>query len=162
VGTGSGGSVRLVAPTGGGNGYLDARAQIGNASEGRIRIDTQTPLAFRNLSYYGNTTRGNRMFVFPPATPKLHIVQAAGQTIPVGNGSAISLELPPGSAETQTVKIRGEGFSGSVPLQLIVVPEHSASTIIDLTLNAGANPPEVSTTVTIPVAEITRLEAWTK
>ena len=162
AGTGSGGAVRLVAPNGGGGGNVDVRAEFGGASEGRIRVDTETQLAFRNLSYFGALTRGNRMFVFPAATPKLHIIEAAGQTIPVGNASAVTVEVPAGSPATQTVKIRGEGFTGVVPIQLVVIPEHSASTVIDLNLNASANPPEISTTVTLPVAQLTRLEAWTK
>lgn len=162
AGTGSGGAVRLVAPTGGGTGNVDVRAEFNGASEGRIRVDTENQIAFRNLSYFGVLTRGNRMFVLPAATPKLHIVEAAGQTIPVGNPSAVMVELPAGSPATQTVKIRGEGFTGVVPIQLVVIPEHSASTVIDLSLNASANPPEISATVTLPVAQLTRLEAWTK
>ena len=35
-------------------------------------------------------------------------------------------------------------------------------TVIDLNLNASVNPPEVTTTVTLPVAQLTRLEAWTR
>ena len=162
AGTGSGGAVRLVAPTGGGGGAVDVRAEFSGASDGRIRVDTETQTAFRNLGYYGVLTRGNRMFVFPAATPKLHIVEAAGQTIPVGNASAVIVEVPPGSPATQSVKIRGEGFTGVVPIQLVIVPEHSASTVIDLNLNASVNPPEVTTTVTLPVAQLTRLEAWTR
>jgi len=161
-GYGSGGAVRLVAPTGGGAGYIDARTEFNTASPGRIRIDTENIQAFRNLSYYGTITRGNRMFVFPASTPKLHIVEAAGQAIPVGTGNAVTVNLPAGTPATQTVKIRGEGFTGTVPIRLVVVPEHSTASDIDLNLNAGNNPAEVSAQITIPVGEITRIEAWTR
>jgi len=161
-GTGSGGSIRVVAPTGGGGGTLEAYAEANRASSGRIRIDTENHLAFRNLTFSGWVTRGNRMFVFPAVTPKLHIVEAAGQAIPAGTGSAVNIELAPGSPTTQTVKIRGEGFTGTVPIQLVVTPEHTASTTINLNLDASANPAEVSATVLIPVAELTRIEAWAR
>lgn len=158
---GSGGAVRLVAPTGGGGGNIDARGSF-SAGNGRIRIDTTNVDAFRNLQYYGTTTRGTRMFVFPPTTPKLHLVEAAGQTIPVGAPAGITVELPAGSPTTQTVKLRGEGFTGNVQVRVVVTPEHSASTVIDLELNGAANPPEVSTPVTLPIGEPTRIEAWVR
>jgi hypothetical protein len=48
-GSGSGGAIRLVAPTGGGSGYLWTQPQ-GGGSVGRVRIDTEDFNAFRNLS----------------------------------------------------------------------------------------------------------------
>ncbi len=162
AGWGSGGSIRLVAPTGGGGGGLYVRSSSlgGGASDGRIRIDTEDRLAFRNLILAGSSTRGTRMFVFPPTTPKLHIVEAAGQVIPVGSASGVNIELPAGTPTSQTVRVRGEGFSGTVAVRLVVTPEHSASTVFDLTFNGSANPPEASTTVILPVGEPTRIDAW--
>lgn len=164
TGWGSGGSIRLVAPTGSGGGGLYARSLSlgGLGSDGRIRIDTEDRLAFRNLVLGGASTRGTRMFVFPPVTPKLHIVEAAGQVIPVGSASGVNIELPAGTSTSQTVRLRGEGFTGTVAVRLVVTPEHSASSVFDLTLDAGASPPEVSTTVTLPVGEPTRIDAWAK
>lgn len=161
AGDASGGSIRLVAPTGGGNGNLDARS-AGSGGNGRVRIDTTNPDAFRNLQLYGSVTRGTRMFVFPETAPKLHLVEAAGQVIPVGAPAGVTVELPAGSPTTQTVKLRGEGFAGIVPVRVVVTPEHSASTVIDLELNGAANPPEISTPVTLPVGEPTRIEAWVR
>lgn len=161
AGDGSGGAIRLVAPTGGGNGNLDARS-AGSGGNGRVRIDTTNTDAFRNLQLYGSVSRGTRMFVFPATTPKLHLVEAAGQTIPVGAPAGITVELPAGSPTTQTVKLRGEGFTGIVQVRVVVTPEHSASTVIDLELNGAANPPEVSTPVTLPIGEPTRIEAWVR
>lgn len=161
-GSGSGGAIRLVAPTGGGNGNIQAHSDFNQASSGRVRIDTENNQGFRNLTYFGYVTRGNRMFVFPPSTPKLHIIEAAGQVIPVGTGSVVSIELPPGSPTAQTVKIRGEGFTGTVPIQLLVTPEHTASTVFELNLDASANPAEVSASITIPTAQLTRIQAWSR
>lgn len=159
-GDGSGGSIRLVAPTGGGNGSLDVHSFNGGA--GRVRIDTTDPRAFRNLSVGGSATRGTRMFVFPDATPKLHLVEAAGQTIPVGAPAGITVQLPAGSPTVQTVRLRGEGFTGIVPVRIVVTPEHSPSSFFDLDLNGSGNPAEVSTQVTLPIGEPTRIDAWTR
>ncbi|MBN9693482.1 MAG: hypothetical protein J0M24_24820 [Verrucomicrobia bacterium] len=160
VGYGSGGSVRLIAPTGGGSGGI----QTGTFGRGlgRIRIDTTNPLAFRNLSYSGRTTRGKQMTVFPPVASSLHFVEVAGQTIPVGAPAAVTVTLPVGAPLTQTVKLRAQGFTGEVPVRLVVTPEHSPSTEVDLVLNAAANPPELTTQITLTVGEPTRVEAWTR
>lgn len=158
---GSGGGIRLVAPTGGGSGYLRADS-TGPGADGRVRIDTTDPLAFRNLTINGQATRGTRMFALPTTAPKLHIVSVAGQTIPVGAANGVNFELPAGSPATQTVVLRGEGFTGEVPVRLVVTPEHSASTVHDLTLNASANPPEVSAQITLTEGEPTRITAWTR
>lgn len=160
-GGGSGGAIRLVAPTGGGGGNLRADGNSSGAN-GRVRIDCTEPLAFRNLTLQGSVTRGTRMFALPAAQPRLHFVSVAGQAIPVSAAAGVSFELPAGSSPQQTVVLRGEGFTGQIPLQLVVIPEHSASTVYDLTLNANANPPEVSTSITLPEGEPVRLEAWTR
>lgn len=161
VGSGSGGSIRLVAPTGGGGGNLRAGGGSGAAS-GRVRIDTTDPLAFRNVSVSGTVTRGTRMFVWPAAQPALHLVSVAGQAIPPGTGAAVNFVLPPGSPAGQTVVLRGEGFAGEVPVQLVVTPEHSPSTSYDLILDAGANPPELAAPITLVEGEATRIHAWTR
>lgn len=160
-GGGSGGAIRLVAPTGGGNGGLLADGSASGA-DGRVRIDTTDPLAFRNLTIRGALTRGTRMFALPPPPPLLHITAVAGQAIPVGAAAGVSFELPAGSPAAQAVVLRGEGFTGSVPVQVAVTPEHSASTSYDATLNAAANPPEVTVNVTLPAGEPVKIHAWTK
>lgn len=160
-GGGGGGGIRLVAPTGGGNGDLNTQAAAGGG-HGRVRIDCTATDAFRNLSLYGNVTRGTRLFTLPATSPSLHIVSVAGQAIPVGAAAGVSFELPAGSPATQTVVVRGQGFTGEVPVRLMVTPEHSASTAYELTLNSSANPPEISAQITLTEGEPTRITAWTK
>jgi hypothetical protein len=160
-GGGSGGAIRLVAPTGGGGGSLHAGVQTGSG-EGRVRVDTTDPLAFRNLTIYGSLTRGTRMFALPPPPPLLHIVGVAGQAIPVGAAAGVSFELPAGTPAAQAVVLRGEGFTGNVPVQVTVTPEHSASAAYDAVLNAAATPAEVTVNVTLPVGEPVQIHAWTK
>lgn len=96
------------------------------------------------------------MFVFPPSTPKLHAVEAAGQTIRVGAGAAVNVALPANSPVSQIVRLRSEGFTGNVAVKLVVVPEHSASTVFGLILSGSAN---VSQSVNLPVGEIIRIQA---
>lgn len=160
AGDGSAGAIRLVAPTGGGSGSLDVFSGSGGA--GRVRIDTTDPRAFRNLTVGGVATRGTRMFVFPDAKPKLHIVEAAGQAIPPGAPAGVTVQLPAGSPTSQTVRLRGEGFSGVIPVRIVVTPEHSPSSVFDLDLNGSGNPTEVSTQITLPIGEPTRIDAWTR
>lgn len=154
----SGGAVRLISPTGGGNGNINVGGQAGGA-QGRIRIDTENNLAFRNLNLQGAATRGNRMFVFPANLPTLHIVQAAGQNIPVGTANAVSIELPAGSPATQTVRVRGVGFSQNVQVQIVATPEHSASVTQTVELNAAANPAEVEAQFDLPAGQQIVIEA---
>jgi len=160
AGYGSGGAVRLVAPTGGGNGNIQTANLDGN--QGRIRIDTTEPTAFRNLNLNGMATRGKQMYVFPPTASSLHFVEVAGQTIAVGEPATVTVTLPVGAPLTQTVVLRAQGFTGEVPVRLVVTPEHTASTVVDLVLNASANPPELTTQISLPVGEPTRVEAWTR
>jgi hypothetical protein len=158
----SGGSLRLVAPVITGNGSLSSVGG-GSGSPGRVRLDCTDSLAFRNLTLNGSTTRGTRMFALPAGPqPSLHIVSVAGQSIPVGAANGVSFELPAGAPATQTVVLRGQGFTGQVPVRVVVTPEHTAATVYDLTLDAGANPPEVSTQITLPEGEPVRLHAWTR
>ena len=110
----------------------------------------------------GSATLGTRMFVFPDAKPKLHIVEAAGQAIQPGAPSGVTVELPAGSPTVQTVRLRGEGFTGIVPVRIVVTPEHSPSSVFDLDLNGSGNPAEVSTQITLPIGEPTRIDAWTR
>lgn len=160
-GGGSGGAIRLVAPTGGGNGELNTHAAIGGG-HGRVRIDCTVAEAFRNLSVHGNATRGTQMFALPATSPSLHLVSVAGQAIPVGAATGVNFELPAGSPASQTVVLRGQGFTGEVPVRLVVTPEHSVSTVYDFALNGSANPPEVSTQITLNEGELTRITAWTR
>jgi hypothetical protein len=156
-GGGSGGAVRVIAPVVTGNGYLDVRAN-GRASDGRIRPDCTDRLAYRNLSLFGVSSRGNRMQVYPASLPKLRFIEAAGQAIAEDAGAAVTVTLPAGSPAEQAVKLRALGFTGQVPVR-VVVPEHSASTSYDITLDASATLAEATLNVTLIPGEPTRIEA---
>ncbi len=160
-GGGSGGAVRVIAPVVTGNGSLDVRAS-GYAGDGRIRVDCTDRLAYRNLTLYGASSRGNRMQVYPASIPNLRFVEAAGQAIAEDAGAGVTVTLPAGSPAEQSVKLRALGFTGQVPVRVVVVPEHSASTSYDITLDAGATPAEATLNVTLIPGEPTRIEAWTK
>jgi hypothetical protein len=100
------------------------------------------------------------MFALPQNLPRLHIVEAAGTQIPAPASAAVTVQLPANSPANQQVKIRGEGFTGNVPVQLVIVPEHSASTQYDLVLDASANPAEVTAVISLPTGEPVKIQAW--
>ncbi|MBL9174063.1 MAG: hypothetical protein JNL10_11055 [Verrucomicrobiales bacterium] len=161
VGNGSGGSVRLVAPTGGGAGRVWADA-YGGASSGRIRVDCTDPNAFRNLNYSGTVTRGTRMYALPPPPPKLSLVSVAGRPIAANEIESVQVSLPAGSSPNQEVVLRGTGFPANTPVQVAVIPEHSASVTVDGVLNGTANPPEVVVPIVIPAGEPVTIQAWAR
>lgn len=160
-GGGSGGAIRLLAPVVTGTGQLYANV-TGFAGDGRVRIDCTDALAYRNLSVYGVSSRGNRMTVFPAATPKLRFVEAAGQAIAEDAGAAVTVNLPASAPAGQTVKLRGIGFTGQVPVTVQVVPEHGLSTTYELVLDASASPANATVNVTLSPGDTSRIEAWAK
>lgn len=170
AGGGSGGAVRLVAPYIGGSGVVDTTGGSGGAccgypefgSQGRIRIDCLDDYAYRALTYAGSFTRGSQMFVFPASSNRLDILQAAGQSIPLGTGSGVTVSLPFGATNSQTVTLRAEGFTNAVPIRIAVTPDTGASLAFDGVMPVGPGPVTNSFNVTIPAGTISRIDAWTK
>lgn len=165
-GAGSGGAIRLVAPVVNGRGALSAvGGQNGwsfAAGNGRIRIDCLDRYAFRSLSMPGNTTRGAKMFVFPPFTNRLDIVQVGERSIPVGTTDFVTVELPPGPTTSLNVTVRASGFTNDVPIRVVLTPENGGSATYDTNIVTTGGPATVSVPVTVPAGTISRLHAWTR
>lgn len=162
---GSGGAVRLIAPSVSGNGNIDVRGDAGNTSSGmgRIRIDTLDRSAL-NFGYFpANTSSvGGFMVVFPNPAPRLDFVEAAGRTIAVDAGPTQVL-LPSGSPSSQAVKIRARDFGQVVPIRVVITPDNGASQTYDTEINNTAiNPAEATVNVTIPPNVLTHVHVWTK
>ena len=156
---GSAGAIRLVAPVVGGSGSLYAQS----STPGRIRIDCTDRTSYRQLSYNGVASRGSQMFVFPAVQPRLSVIEAAGQTIAEGTQNSVEVDLPAGSSQNRTVKVRARDFTGTVPIRVVVTPENGASTTYDAQLDMSAgNPVDTSVDVVIPVGGISRIQAWTR
>ena len=164
-GGGSGGAIRLVAPivTGGGRLSVTGGGGYFSGGPGRIRIDCQDRYAFRSLIFTGNATRGAEMYVFPATVPRLDVVEAAGQAIPVGTGSTVQIDLPAGSTTNRTVRVQGRDFTGIVPITVAVVPENRPSSRYNSQIDMSAgNPAEVTVNVVIPDGTISRVHVWTR
>lgn len=157
--SGSGGGVRLVAPAINGAGIVDARS--GNdAWTGRIRLDRihgGLPVL------WGVYSIGTFMSVFPEGLATLAFTEVAGTAVPEGSTSALQLLLPVGASTSQTVKLRGRNFLGTVPIQVAVTPENGATTFFEGNLVAS---PDRTGTVTIalelPSNVPVSLYAWPK
>ncbi len=175
-GGGSGGAIRLVAPIVDGTGVLQTRGGFyrrsndgfcdnGNAyaGSGRVRIDCLDRNAFASITYAGTASRGSQMFVFPPAAPRLDIIEAAGTAIPEGTGQLVSVELPVGSSTNQVVRVQARNFTNDVPISVVVTPDHGPSRTFSTNISlASGNPPVAAVNVTIPAGTVNRINAWTR
>ena len=156
----SGGAIRIVSPVVTGNGALDTN-DCAASHEGRVRIDTIDGSGM-NFVITGNWTVGSFMKSFPDIQPRLDITQVGSEIIPLGSGPA-SIELPFGSPSSQDVTVRGEDFTGLVPIRVVVTPNFGPSTSYDSTIDmTGGNPATVIVPVTIPQNNPVRLKAWTR
>jgi hypothetical protein len=159
--SGSGGGVRLVAPdVNGAGGFIDARS--GNeAWTGRIRIDRLIDGAIPNM--YGVSAIGTFLSVFPAGLASLSIIEVAGNAVPEGSTSAAAILLPVGSSTTQSVKLIGRNFVGTVPIEVAVVPENAPAKFYTGNLVAGADRTgQVTINVEIPGNIPTSVYAWPK
>lgn len=104
------------------------------------------------------------MFVFPPGSPRLDIINAAGIAIAEGAASPVSISLPVGSPQTQTVRVQARGFTNDVPIRVKVTPENASSATFDgvIQLSGGGNPPFADVEVTLPLDTVCHIHAWTR
>jgi len=167
VGSGSGGAIRLVAPVVTGPG---AAATLGGsqntcgirAGNGRSRIDCLDAYAAKTLHANSSvSSRGAQMFVFPPGQPHLDIIQAAGQSIPLGSPNGVSVVLPKGATNAQTVVVRATNFTNDLSVTVAVIPNDRASTTYQALLSITNNPPTVTVPVTLAVDSTNRIMVWT-
>jgi hypothetical protein len=159
---GSGGAVRLVSPAvrGAGSIYVTAYWQAGH---GRIRIDT---IDRSGLSFFMNPTSavsvGSFMSVFPSTVPRLDIVHVAGNDIPQGTSGPVALVLPFNAPATQAITVRATGFSGTVPIAVVITPDAGAQTVVNAEINGDASPAETTVNVDFPQNVTVRVHAWTR
>lgn len=164
--SGSGGSIRLVAPVVAGGGQVNARGAAGfgeGGGEGRIRIDalTRTDIAF-SFDPVSSTSIGSMMLVFPTPLPRLDITEAAGTPIPPGSGP-VTIILPFGSATNRTVKVQASNFNDLVPIDVVLTPDNGKPTTYSAEIdNRTTNPGQVTVEVVIPVNVQTAVSVWTR
>lgn len=160
---GSGGGIRVLAPKVEGRGSLNVNGGPGGGV-GRIRVDTldktTLQLSFNPLS---STTVGANMFINPGVTPRLDIIEAAGQAIAPGTGSTVRVQLPFGSDTNRTVRIQARDFGADVPIRLTLTPDSGRRIEINATVpNGSANPAEVTVPVGLPANTLVTIHAWTR
>ncbi len=167
IGSGSGGAIRLVAAVVTGIGSLDTLGGYQSycalrAGSGRTRIDCLDGYAVRSL-HANNTvsSRGAQMFVFPAVQPHLDIIQAAGQLIPIGSPNGVTVVLPKGATNAQTVVVRATNFTNDLPITVAVIPNDRPSTTYQALISLTNNPPIVSVPVSLAVDSTNRIMVWT-
>lgn len=161
---GSGGAIRLVAPSIAGGGNLSATGPTAENpvfNHGRVRIDT-LDRRYLNLLVVGNRSDGSFLGVFPNPPQRLDILNVAGTNIVEGSGP-VTIQLPDNSPTNQTVTVQARGFAASIPIQVAVTPQSGSRTIYPAFIdNVGNNPTNVTVPVIIPPNTIATIEVWTK
>lgn len=175
---GSGGAVRLVAPRVYGIGTLDVRGsgycgmECGHQSgAGRIRIDSifrvEPTNAVDNIGFnfqpLNVTSIGSAMVVFPPNSPRLDILEAAGRVIPEGTNSPVFVELPFGADTNRTVVVQARNFGTNVPIRVVLTPAAGDPISYDSQINnLSANPAQATVNVGFPVNTVVAVNVWTR
>jgi len=174
-GNGSGGSVRLVAPTIQGTFRLyvwpgTSQNSATYGSYGRTRIDS---LNIANLTITDEggaspksrdfVTYGANMTVFPPNFPGLRITQVGTQVIPGTQVAPVFVLFPAGSPATQTVTVSCTNFNSTVPLRAVVTPQSGSTQTFDFTVdNTAGGTTSGSVQVQIPAGVASRVDVWTR
>ena len=166
AGSGSGGAVRLVAPIIEGGGGIQVTGPAGN--HGRVRIDRSSPAPLSiGVSPPCAYSAGNIMKVTADSVGSLRLVSVAGHSIATSDPGPVFVELPPGSPASQNVIVRATGYSGVVPIQVVLTPEsgprQTVNASIDMSLDGdGDGVLDVVVGVQIPANTPTHVEAWTR
>ena len=173
-GGGSGGGVRIVAPSVSVAGFIDVSGGTNSSSpsggyggNGRVRIDTISTV---NAKVIGNgqggaipvVSYGRSLFVWPFASPQLYFLSAAGTAIPAGTTNSVAVSLPSGSSTNQVVTLFGTNFLGTVPVEIVATPTTGAPFTTNIVLNFPYTNSFVQTNITInvPAGVSTTLNAF--
>ena len=153
-----------------GSGYngLDSGHQSG---AGRIRIDSifrvEPTNALDNIGFsfqpLNVTSVGSAMVVFPPNSPRLDILEAAGRVIPEGTNAPVFVELPFGADTNRTVVVQARNFGTNVPIRIVLTPAAGDPISYDSQINnLSANPAQATVNVGFPVNTVVAVNVWTR
>lgn len=160
---GSGGAIRLVAPSVAGNGRLWVESQERWArGVGRVRIDSlnRTGFAFDHRAVYA---AGANLIARLPAEPSLRLVHAAGTDIGPATQGVVRVVLPAGAPAEQPVRIQARGFNAAVPIRVTLYPENAAAIELDEVIdNTQGDVAMKELTASFPVNTPTRVMVWTR
>jgi hypothetical protein len=162
-GVGSGGAIRLLAPVVRGTGSVDVSTPGSWAGHGRIRVDLIDRSGL-TLTFTPDTALsvGSLMAVFPSTVPRLDITQVAANSIPPGTPSPLAFTLPFNSPTTQPITVRATGFTGTVPIAVVLTPDSGERIVINAEINADVSPAEVTVNANFPQNVTVRVHAWSR
>jgi hypothetical protein len=162
-GVGSGGAIRLLSPAVRGTGTVNVNAPNNWGGHGRIRVDLIDRSGFTlNFNPTSGLSVGSLMAVFPSVIPRLDIVHVAGNTIPQGTASPLSYTLPFNSPASQAITVKATGFTGIVPIAVVVTPDSGSRIVVNAEINADTAPAETTVNVNLPQNVTVRIHAWTR
>jgi len=160
---GSGGAIRLVAPSVTGSGRLWVEsAERWSRGVGRVRIDSlnRTGFAFDHRAVYA---AGANLIARLPAEPSLRLTHAAGTDIGPATQGVVRVVLPAGAPAEQPVRIQARGFNAPVPIRVTLYPENSAAIELDDVIdNTQGEVAVKQLTASFPVNTPTRVMVWTR
>ena len=154
-GAGSGGAIRLMAPTISGSGVLSVRegsapGSIGNGTLGRIRIEAFIHQwnfrdDFSNVPP-ANTTTGSPFNVFLPTFPSVRLTSVAG--VPVNQSPTGSFQMPDvtiSSTSPVTVVIEARNVPVGTVVKLHLFSENGPDQFVDSAPLAGTSQTSTAT-----------------
>jgi len=170
-GAGSGGAVRLVAPTVQGTGRIEVQGGTGCARAGRTRVEAQT--LGGNLQYSPSPSEGmvrtnvNQLGpVWAGSTPALvnvptlAITSVGGVVAPSTPGglyNAADVALPPGTSNPVPVVITGSNIPQGTGFSLVLIPQFATSTTVNGTFSTGST---ATVSINLPLAQTALLNAY--
>ncbi len=187
---GSGGAVRLLAPTieGSGTIYVDGDYGVGGICEyrsgaGRIRCDmversgfniTRTPNIIPTLAnpptpaLLGNiapfTIDQYLPLVLPPNLPSLRILSIGGIAVPANADAGYTVTLPLNAAELQPVIVEAANFGVQVPIAIKrTLPSGPSQPATEATIdNSAVNPATLTLSLPFPANTPVTVNVWTR
>jgi hypothetical protein len=153
-GEGSGGAIRLVAPTMTGSGRLEAFGGLRSASPGRIRIE-----ALQN-TFTGSSDGVTRVTTLLPEPillptgpqPQLRVVSVGGQAVPAhSRGTFNPADVTLNTAQAVAIQLEGRNIPPGTPITVTVANESEGTQVIASPPLAGTVALSTATvTVTVP------------
>ncbi len=161
---GSGGAVRVVAPTIVGTVNASVQGHANTAGLGRVRVDTLDASATGfTVSPPDALSVGALMATGLANAPKLDILGAAGTSIAEGNPTPVSVLLPNGSSINQMVTVQAKNFGTKVPINVVLTPDYGDPVVFPAEIdNTTKNPATVDIPIVLPINVPIAINVWTR
>jgi hypothetical protein len=161
---GSGGAVKLVAPTIDGPTRIEVqtRGRGIEAGAGRVRMDAINYPANLGQVYPQQSLSFGSMLAtgLEGTAPRLAVISLAGRDTTTNSTPVI---LPNGSAPEQPVVIQAANFGTKVPISIVINPDNGPEVIVESEIdNTGANPATRTISIPIPANTPIKLNVWTR